>query len=203
MSRSSTDVAVPDAARGENAQRLTRRTVLGTGLALATLAGSAALGDDDATALGRREARAIDALLVDETIVMPGTLATYARRSARSLPVIGIQLDAVGYAGILRLLDRSQALVGISSGATLFCLERIAWDRGFRLTARTERHAGDAGANALRQDLAAYLGRQVPAGASALRLARTYRPSRVDAMLHAWVLRKPVRPRLPTDRREA
>ena len=202
MSRGFTDEVMRNAARGENTQRLTRRTVLGTGLALATLAGSAALGADDATARSRREARAIDALLVDETIVMPGTLATYARRSARSLPVIGIQLDAVGYAGILRLLDRSQALVGISSGATLFCLERIAWDRGFRLTARTERHAGDAGANALRQDLAAYLGRQVPAGASALRLARTYRPSRADATLHAWVLRKPARPRLPTDRRE-
>ena len=78
----------------------------------------------------------------------------------------------------------------------------MAWDRGFRLTERTERHAGDAGANALRQDVAAYLEGEVTSSAGALRLARTYRPSRADAMLHAWVLRKPARPRLLTDRRE-
>ena len=203
MSRRFTDDVLPDAACQENTQMLTRRTVLGTGLALMSLAGSAALGAEGATVRRRRNERAVDALLIDQTVVMPGTLTAYAGRTARRLPVIGIQLDAVGYAGILRVLDRSQALVGISSGATLFCVERIAWDRGFRLTARTERHAGDAGANALRQDIAAFLEQQVPPGASTLRGTRSYRPSRADATLHAWVLRKPVRPRLPTDRREA
>ena len=181
---------------------VTRRTVLGAGLVLASMACSTAIGADDTTTRRRREARSIDALLIDETIVMPRPITAYARRSARNLPVIGIQLDAAGYTRLIRVLDRSGALVGISSGATLFCLERMAWDRGFRLTERTERHAGDAGASALRQDVAAYLEGEVTSTASALRLAGTYRPSRADAMLHAWVLRKPARPRLLTDRRE-
>jgi hypothetical protein len=150
----------------------------------------------------RREACAIDALLIDETIVMPRPLTAYAQRGARSLPVIGIQLDAAGYAAMIRVLDRSQALAGISSGATLFCVERIAWDRGFRLAGRSERHAGEAGAHALRQDVATYLKGEMPPTASTLRGARSYRPSRTDATLHAWVLRRPARSRSHTDRRE-
>jgi len=181
---------------------VTRRTVLGTGLALASMACSAAIGAEGTASHRRRESRAIDALLIDETLVMPRPLTAYAHRSARSLPVIGIQLDAAGYAAMIRVLDRSQVLVGISSGATLFCLERIAWDRGFRLAGRSERHSGEAGAHALRQDVATYLKGEMPPAASTLRGARSYRPSRADATLHAWVLRKPARPGLPTDRRE-
>ena len=55
------------------------------------------------------------------------------------MPVVEVRLDAAGQAGLMRVLDKSHGIVGISSGATLFCLERIAWDHGFRLTGRSQR----------------------------------------------------------------
>jgi hypothetical protein len=124
---------------------------------------------------------------------MPRQVAAFIQASRRTLPVVGIQLDAAAHAGLLRVLDQSRAMVGISSGATLFCLERIAWDHGFRLTGRSERRASDPGDDTWRQDVASYLSGAHPPTAGPSPFARTYRPSRVDGTLHAWVMRKSVR----------
>jgi hypothetical protein len=169
---------------------VTRRTVIGAGLAFAAVICSAAFGAYGPTARLRREARSIDALLIDESIAMPRQMAAFIEANRRALPVVGIQLDAPGQVGLMHVLDKSRALVGFSSGATLFCLERIAWDHGFRLTARSQRCAGEPGDDACRQDVAAYLAGAQALAASRTPLARAYRPSRADRMLHAWVMQK-------------
>ena len=137
-------------------------------------------------------------LLIDETIEMPRQMAAFIKASRQRLPVLGIQLDAAAHAGLMRVLNSSRAIVGISSGATLFCLERLAWDHGFRLRGRSQWCASEPGDEAFSQDLAAML-----SGASAGPLAScAYRPSRADATLHAWVIHKSARPPVVQDRRE-
>jgi hypothetical protein len=80
----------------------------------------------------------------------------------------------------------------------LFCLERLAWDHGFRLRGRSQWCASESGEEAFRQDLAALL-----SGAGAAPLAsRAYRPSRADATLHAWVIHKSASPPVVQYRRE-
>jgi hypothetical protein len=169
---------------------VTRRTAIGAGLAFAAVACSAAVGAYAPTTRHRRDARSIDALLIDQSVEMSRPMAAFIEANRRALPVVGVQLDAPGQVGLMRVLDKSQAIVGVSSGATLFCLERIAWDHGFRLTARSERCAGDPGDDACRQDVAAYLAGAQPLAASFTPPARAYRPSRADGMLHAWVMQK-------------
>jgi hypothetical protein len=164
--------------------------VLGAGVAFAALACKAGFGAYGPTARRRAEARSIDALLIDETIALPRQMTAFIKASRRTLPVVGIRLDAAAHAGLLRVLEKSHAIVGISSGATLFCLERIGWDHGFRLTGRTQHCTSDPGVGAWRQDVAAYLSGAHSPAASALLLARAYRPSRVDETLHAWVMHK-------------
>lgn len=180
---------------------VTRRTAIGAGLAFTAVACSAAVGAYAPAARRRRDARSIDALLIDDSIEMSRPMAAFIEANRRALPVVGIQLDAPGQAGLMRILDQSQAIVGVSSGATLFCLERIAWDHGFRLTARSERCAGEPGDDACRQELAAYLAEAQPLAASSTAFVRTYRPSRADGMLHAWVMQKS-RPQLRQSRQE-
>jgi hypothetical protein len=119
-------------------------------------------------------------------------LAAFIKAASRTVPVIGIRLDAAAHAGLLRVLDQSQAIAGISSGAALFCMERIGWDHGFRLTGRSQRCAGDLGADACQQDVTEFLREASGPAASALPLARAYRPSRADGTLHAWVMQKSV-----------
>jgi hypothetical protein len=116
-------------------------------------------------------------------------MAAFVEANGQVLPVVEIQLDAPGQLGLMRVLDKSRIIVGVSSGATLFCLERIAWDHGFRLTARSER-AGESGDDACLQDVAGYLAGAQPVAASSTPLVRAYRPSRADGMLHAWVMQK-------------
>jgi hypothetical protein len=181
---------------------VTRRTVLGAGLAFASVAFTAGFGAYGPTARPRPEVRSIDVLLIDESIEMPRQMAAFIKASGRALPVVGIQLEAAAQAGLRRVLDKSHAVVGISSGATLFCLERIAWDHGFRLTGRTQRCASDPGDEACRQDVAAYLSGAHPPAASSSLLARAYRPSRADGMLHAWVMQKSASPQLRQGRRD-
>jgi hypothetical protein len=167
----------------------TRRTVLGTGLALASLFsvdGSAAsvLG-----ARGRRTSRMIDALLVDQTIGMPRAVAAFADANRRTLPVVGIGFDATAQAALTRTLRDNHVIAGISSGATLFCLERMAWDEGLRLAGRNQIRSSALGDASL-DDVAAFLTGANPAGAVAGKLVREYRPSRADGTLHAWILRR-------------
>lgn len=169
---------------------ITRRTALGSGLAFASVACVAGSNAYAATAQRRREDRLIDALLIDENIEMPQQLAAFIEASKRTMPVFGVQLDAAAHSGLRRVLETSQAIIGISSGATLFCLERIAWDHGFRLTGRNQRCADDLGHGACRQDVAAFLSVAHRSSASPLPLVRAYRPSSVDTTLHAWTMQK-------------
>jgi len=149
-----------------------------------------------------QEARSIDVLLVDESIKMPRHLAAFIKASKRTLPVVGLQLDAAAQTGLRRVLDTSHAIVGVSLGATLFCLERIAWDHGLRLTDRSQRCASDPGDDACRQDMAAFLSGTRPLAAVPSLLTRAYRPSRADGLLHVWVMQKSVSPQLRQGRRE-
>jgi hypothetical protein len=180
---------------------VTRRVVIAAGLTFASIACAAGIGAYGPTTR-RREARSIDALLIDETIELPRQMPAFIEATRRALPVIGIQLDAAAHAGLVGFLDRSCAIVGISSGATLFCLERIAWDHGFRLFGRSERCARDPGDDAWRHDVAAYFRGAHPPAASPLHRARAYRPSRADGILHTWIMQKTTSPQLYRDRRE-
>lgn len=134
---------------------MTRRTALGAGLSVAAVA---CIGGSLAAGSGRPEqhGRSIDALLIDESIELPRQMATFITESRRALPVLDIRLDAASQGALMQLLDNSRAVVGVSSGATLFCLERIAWDHGYRLTARRQ-HPSDAASQACRQDTALLL----------------------------------------------
>jgi hypothetical protein len=170
---------------------VTRRTVLGAGLTFTSLACTAGFGAYTPVAQ-RRNAQAIDALFVDESIEMPHQLATFIKASRRTLPVVPIHLDAASHAGLKHVLDNSQAIVGISSGATLFCLERIAWEHGFRLTGRSQQCVG-ASDQDVRQDVTAFPSGAHPAATSPSILARAYRPSRADGILHTWVMKKSAR----------
>lgn len=181
---------------------ITRRTFLCTGLAFTVAACTSAFGADDPTARRRREARAIDALLIDETIEIPGQMSMLIEASRRTLPVVGIQLDAASHAGLISVLNKSQTIVGVSSGATLFCLERMAWDHGLRLTERRQRCASDSGDDPCWPDLAALLSGAHPLAASPSPLVRAYRPSRVDGTLHVWTMRRYADPQLNHGRQE-
>ena len=176
---------------------ITRRTVLGAGIAFTAGTCTTAIGAYDPTARHPPgEARSIDALLIDETIEMPGQMSTLIKASRQTLPVVGIHLDAVSHAGLMGVLNKSQAIVGISSGATLFCLERIAWDHGFRLIERSQQCADDTDDDTCRREVAAFLSGAHPLAASASPVVRAYRPSRVDGTLHAWAMQKYAGPQL-------
>jgi len=185
-------------------QGITRRAALGAGLAFTSAAFTSAacagrLGAQGPDMLRPAAAPAFDALLVDETVALPDRLAAFVAMNRQNLPVLAIRLDAAGFAGMAATLRASHALVGISSGATLFCLERIAWDHGFRLTRRHHRCVADLDDMACREDVLTFLG-----GSHAARsLTRTYRPSRADGMLHVWAMQKTGRPHLHQMRREA
>ena len=179
---------------------ITRRIALGAGLAFTAVAGTAGVSVSGWDA--PRNAGVIDALLIDESMAMPRFLAALIGASPRAVPIVGITLDAAAHARLARVLDSSHAIAGISSGATLFCLERIAWDHGFRLTGRSEGYASDPGDDAFRQDVVVFISGTEPAAASASPLARAYRPSRADGMLHAWIMQKSG-PQLRQHRREA
>jgi hypothetical protein len=181
---------------------ITRRTAVSAGLAFAAVASTTGFGAYDLTLRRGREEQTIDALLIDENMEMPRQMAAFIEASKRMLPVIAIRLDASAQAGLRRVLDHSQAIVGISSGATLFCLERIGWDHGFRLTGRSERCASDQSGDACRQDVAAFLAGAYPLAASRSPLVRAYLPSRADKILHAWVMQKSGRPQFRQSQQE-
>jgi hypothetical protein len=159
--------------------------VLGTGLALASAASTSAYG---AVIARRPIGREIDAFLVDRTIPLPSRVASYVAARGRSMPVVGVDLDATAHSGLMRMLANSSAIVGISAGATLFCLERLAWDHGFRLTQRHSQPVIDA----RWQDVEALLNGDISPSGPACSI-RTYSPTRADGVLHSWLMQKPQR----------
>jgi hypothetical protein len=170
-------------------------------LAFAALACTTELGARVLAAPGRTNA-SIDALLVDETIAMPSAVAAIIAARGSALPVVGVRLDAASHGGLMRVLERSQTIVGISSGATLFCLERIAWDHGFRLMRRQQHLAGNPLDDACCRDVAALLTGTHASAAMVSAAVRAYRPSRADGALHTWVMQKPASPPPTQSRRE-
>ena len=202
MTDLSSDPPPSNTTPGERAHRLTRRSVLGAGLAFASVACSAEFGASGTSTPVRRETSAIDALLIDDSLELPRPLMRFIDASRRTVPVIAVQLDAAAHTALTRILQTTRALVGVSSGATLFCLERIAWDQGFRLLARSHWSASDPGAAQGPQALAAFLnGARAPIH-SPSPLVRAYRPSRSDALLHAWVMQKSTRTPVSQGRQE-
>ena len=168
---------------------MTRRTAIGAGLALAAAACTAGFASFE-TRARRGQTSPIDALLIDETIEMPRQITAFIKACGQRWPLVGIQLDATAHAGLMQVLNKSSAIVGISSGATLFCLERLGWDHGLRLRARSHWCAADLNGAACQQEVAAWLNGAPYSAASPSPLARSYRPSRADGMLHAWVMQK-------------
>lgn len=167
---------------------ITRRTVLGVGLAGAATAYGTGFKANAATPSVR--ARPIDALLVDKNVEMPRQIAAYIGARSQILPVFAIALDAAGYSGLMQLFNKSQAIAGISSGATLFCLERLAWNHGYRLTGRSQQCLSALNGQLCQKDVAAFL---TTAHSPALPHSRglsSFRPSQADDTLHIWVMQK-------------
>ncbi len=181
---------------------ITRRTVLGAGMAFTAAACTAGFGAYRQTTRRRSAARSTDALLIDETIQLPPQLAALVSAGRRTLPVLGIQFSAAAHAELTRVLSSSQSIIGISSGATLFCLERIAWDHGFRLTARSQRCIDDLGSDTCWQDVMALLNGRHDSSASPSAVARVYRPSRADGTIHTWAMQKDAGPQIRQSLRE-
>jgi len=184
-----------------SAHHITRRTALGAGLAALSVAGSNGVSVYGHTLPGMREPYAIDAMLIDGSVAMPALLDVVIQARRQMMPVVDVQLDAAGHSALRRLLIDSRTIVGISTGATLFCLERIAWDHGFRLTARYQQSLCDLDGDACHQNVAALL--NGGHGAAASPFPRAYRGSRADGALHAWTMRKSARSYVSQDRREA
>lgn len=163
---------------------MTRRQVLGTGVALASI--SATPGWAAAPRGGAGTGQLPDALVVDDSMVLPDSVASLVEAGSSTLPLFRLRLDAPGLADLAGTLNRSVVLAGISSGASLFCLERIARDSGYRLIAR-QQHRADA-ASCRHELTALLLGRtQAPADGASL---RAYAPSRADGAVHTWLLAK-------------
>jgi len=166
---------------------VTRRTALGAGLAFASLACFDRVGAHGSSA---QPGLPIDVLLVDQTIAMPAAIVRSIECRSPALRVVDVRLDAAGRSRLQRTLEASQVVAGISSGATLFCLERIAWDHGLRLSARSEQDPDSQEAEAFRRMVAAFLSGAALKSASCSPLAEAYRPSRADGTLHAWAMLK-------------
>ena len=80
-------------------------------------------------------------------------------------------------------------VIGISSGATLFCVERIAWDSGLRIARRSQHGCDQASDLAGIRELAAALDGACPALPGHLAALATLQPAHGDNTLHIWTLR--------------
>jgi hypothetical protein len=181
---------------------ITRRTALGAGLAFVSLIHASGSGASVYSARRRLGPLSPDVLLLDSNIALPEQLAAFVEGRSPKLTIVPLHLDAASHPGLMRLLNDNHAIIGISSGATLFCLERLAWDHGFRMTGRTQACADAFGDKACQQDIASFLGGAHSPSAAALPLVKSYRPSRADGVLHAWSMQKSASALLRQTRRE-
>jgi hypothetical protein len=183
---------------------VTRREIVGAGLAVAALSGAIGLNSafgreavKDHTGLPKAELPDVVAMMLDESLGISTALVDGLRRRKPGLPILAIRLDSFALNELKPLFKSARAIAGISSGATLFCLERIAWDHGYRITRRSE-HA--FGANAAVEDDAtvlvlaeAIISGGPEAFAAPIATGRhVYRPSRADNTLHAWIMQTAV-----------
>jgi hypothetical protein len=174
---------------------ITRRVLLGSALVAASAIAPAFARVPGAISRSGPAPRTIEALLVDQTILMPRELSALIAAGRHTVPIVDLTLDAGAHNGLQQTLRESGALVGISSGATLFCVERMAWDHGHRLTARSPRSAANMAS--CRSDLAAMMSGARPAATSRSAQLGAYAPSRLDGLLHVWVIER--KPPLPSD----
>jgi hypothetical protein len=132
---------------------------------------------------------AVQALLVGESIVLPEGLCLVPPGARRPLPVIPVGLAHANYGELKRILSHYDMVAGLSSGATLFCIERIAWDHGLRLTRLQSREASSDDISRNAQAVWQVLAPVESSVGSNTRFA-AYRPSRNDGLVHAWIMQK-------------
>lgn len=159
---------------------MSRRTLMGAGIAAASLT---AVSGVRAAVPGTRR---VETLLVDASLDLPPPLHTFVQQQKVSMRVSDIALDVGGHRELRQLFRHGAVVAGLSSGATLFCVEQVAKDAGWRITARRTHALAGQGEAACRADLATFLS---GAGASGL-AGGAYAPSRADNLLHIWVFER-------------
>jgi len=180
---------------------VTRREVLGVGLAFASVSGAIGLYSatkarpvKDQTGLPK-----VGAMLVDEHLGIAALLVYFFQNRKPDLPFLTLRLDSFASTELKPIFNSVQVIAGISSGATLFCLERIAWDHGYRMTRRSEHEFTATAATASANDATilaladAIVSNRPESFAAAIAPAsRAYRPSMTDDTLHAWIMQRAV-----------
>jgi hypothetical protein len=141
-----------------------------------------------APSLARSPASSPPLLLIDETVTLPDRLAAFVADWRRLQPVSPLSLDASGYNALRRTMAEYSQIIGIGSGATLFCVERIAWDCGLRIAWRSQHGCNQAGDSAGIRELAAALDGACPAPTGQLAALATLQPAHGDGTLHIWTL---------------
>lgn len=177
---------------------VTRREVLGAGLALTAI--SSAIGSYSVTAVEEHSGIPKAATLVlDESLGVSTALVDFLHNRKPDLSLLTIRLDSFASTELKPLLNSARMIAGISSGATLFCLERIAWDYGYRVTRRSEHKFKAQTVGARKNDEAflaiahAIISNQPESFAAAIApSSRGYRPSMTDDTLHAWIMQTAV-----------
>jgi hypothetical protein len=179
----------------EITRRVTRREVLGAGLAFASISGAIGLNSTYRVSAVKDQVvlPKVGTLVLDEGLGVSTSLVDVLHHRTPDLSFLTLGLDAVTSIELKHLFNSAQTIAGLSSGATLFCLERIAWDYGYRITRRSE-HAFSA--NAANENDATVLAlankiitNKPEAFATAIAPTnRAYRPSRADDTLHAWIM---------------
>lgn len=179
---------------------VTRREVLGAGLALTAISG--AIGSGSVRAVEERSGLPkVATLVLDESLGVSTALVDFLHNRKPDLSLLTIRLDSFASSELKPLFNSARVIAGISSGATLFCLERIAWDYGYRVTRRSEHKFKAQTVGARKNDEAflaiahAIISNRPDSFAAAITPTdRAYRPSMTDDTLHAWIMQRAVTP---------
>jgi hypothetical protein len=180
---------------------VTRREVLGAGLAFASISGAIGLNSTYRVSAVKDQVvlPKVGTLVLDEGLGVSTSLVDVLHHRTPDLSFLTLGLDAVTSIELKHLFNSAQVIAGISSGATLFCLERIAWDYGYRVTRRSEHVFNANAANVLENDATVLaladkiIDNKPESFAAAIAPTnRAYRPSRSDDTLHAWIMQTAV-----------
>jgi hypothetical protein len=135
----------------------------------------------------------ISAFLMDDEVEESARFAKALRTKLQRIIVLPATLDSKFYSELNVLFSSRHLIGGITTGAALFCLERIAWNRGLRLVWRRNFSREATGQGTIPF---AMLARSLSGDSRALTPSnpiRSYRPSRSEQLVHAWILSpKPV-----------
>ena len=173
---------------------ITRREILTAGAIFGSLlpTTTAAFFDDANLAATSSEhttpSPPISAFLMDDEVEASARFAKVLRVKLQGVTVLPATLDSKFYSELNVLLSSHRLIGGITTGAALFCLERIAWNRGLRLVWRRNFLHEATGHSTIPF---AVLTRSFSGDSQALTPSnpiRSYRPSRSDQLVHAWIL---------------